>query len=133
MLFTSYYAHMKKVPENIRAKMGVSITVQAPTFWKGRHYSLLAPTWEMVNAHRDKQLGDDHYITMYLRLLEQRGITPQQVLEALGPGSIMLCFCGRGKFCHRHVAAEWLEQGGVECTEFTNIDEYRSELNRLST
>lgn len=38
-------------------------------------------------------------------------------VAALGDDAVLLCFEGKGKFCHRHLAAEWLRSGGIDCEE----------------
>jgi len=57
----------------------------------------------------------------------ERKLTPKQVVEELQEGSVLLCYEGPGKFCHRHVVAEWLERGtDVKVTELT-FDQPKSE------
>ena len=46
-------------------------------------------------------------------------LDPAQVAADLGPNAILLCWEPPGKFCHRRLVAEWLEEHlGVEILEY---------------
>lgn len=112
-LYTSYYARSGKHPD------AIAISAKAPPFYKGRFYSPLAPTWELLRAYKSGKVDERGYTEWYLRLLiEERKLIPQQVVDELKDGSILLCYEGPGKFCHRHIAAEWIEANtGITVTE----------------
>lgn len=116
-LFTSYYARSGKDPK------AIAISAKAPFFYKGRFYSPLAPTWDLLRAYKSGQVDERGYTEWYLRLLnKERKLTPQQVVDELEDGSILLCYEGPGKFCHRHIVAEWIEKGtGVIVTEIQPV------------
>ena len=63
----------------------------------------------MLRAYKSGQVDERGYTEWYLRLLNERKLTPQKVVEDLKDGSIMLCYEGPGKFCHRHLVAEWIQ------------------------
>lgn len=107
---TSYFAHYK-------GTNGVAITYALPSWSKYKHYLPLAPTRAMVEAYKSGRLSEEEYTRQYYKLLELRGITPQQVLKDLGDDAVLLCFEKTGKFCHRHLAAKWLCTGGVVIDE----------------
>lgn len=111
-LYTSYYARSGTHPN------AVAISIISPGFYKGKKYLKLAPTWDLLKAYKSGQVDDKGYTEWYLRLLNERNLTPEQVVAELEEGSVLLCYEGPGKFCHRHVVAEWLEAGAdVEVTE----------------
>jgi hypothetical protein len=111
-LFTSYFARSGKHPN------AVAISAKAPPFYNGPFYSKLAPSWDLLRAYKSGKVDERGYTEWYLRLLAERKLTPQQAAEELEEGSVLLCYEGPGKFCHRHIAAEWLEAGGsVKVTE----------------
>ena len=67
----------------------------------------LAPSWQLVNLI--KTTGDE---TLYRQLYQEQVLSrldPQQVYDDLGPDAVMLCWESPGKFCHRRLVAEWLE------------------------
>lgn len=105
-LYTSYYARSGTHPD------AIAISAKAPPFYKGKFYSPLAPTWDLLRAYKSGQIDDRGYTEWYLRLLiQERKLTPQKVVDDLKDGTIMLCYEGPGKFCHRHIVAEWIESG----------------------
>lgn len=105
-LYTSYYARSGKNPKSI------SISAKSPFFYKGRAYLNLAPSWELLGDYKDGIIDAYGYTERYGQLLKDRGITPEKVVGDLEDGSIMLCYEGPGKFCHRHIVAVWLNQSG---------------------
>ncbi len=101
-LFTSYYAKKGTDPK------AVSISAKAPHYFHGRWYLKLAPTWEMINGIRNGGWSEYDYTAAYLEKLED--LDPFQVVDDLEDGSIMLCYEVPSDFCHRHIAAEWIQQ-----------------------
>jgi uncharacterized protein YeaO (DUF488 family) len=82
---------------------------------------LLAPTKEMVYGYRastgDQRfagkyaaLSEAEYTEQYLELLRQRFSTNREAFRQLVQReSITLqCYCGKGKFCHRRILAEYV-------------------------
>lgn len=113
-LFTSYYARSGKNPN------AVSISAKAPSFYTGKVYLPLAPSWELLRAYKSGQVDEWGYTEWYLRLLTERKLTPEHVVGELEEGSVLLCYEKSKDFCHRHIVAEWLEQSGVaRVTELT--------------
>jgi hypothetical protein len=112
-LYTSYYARSGKHPD------AIAISAKAPPFYRGKFYSPLAPSWDLLRAYKSGKVDERGYTEWYLRLLiQERKLTPQQVVDELKDGSILLCYEGLGKFCHRHIVAEWIESNtGVEVKE----------------
>lgn len=100
--YTSYYAKKGTDP------MAVSISAKAPHYFKGRWYLKLAPTWEMINGIKYGGWSEADYCAAYMDKLD--GVDPDQVVDDLADGSIMLCYEVPTDFCHRHIAAEWIEQ-----------------------
>lgn len=115
-LYTSYYARSGK---NIRA---VSISAKAPFFYKGNKYLDLAPSWELLRAYKAGEIDNFQYTQIYGEQLKQRNITPQVVISQLPEQSIMLCYEGPGKFCHRHIVAVWLNNSGIAEVSEVNKD-----------
>jgi uncharacterized protein YeaO (DUF488 family) len=82
---------------------------------------LLAPTKAMVYGYKAgqgdqrfagkyKSLSEAEYTEQYLALLRERFINNDEVFhELVQRESITLqCYCGRGKFCHRRILAEYV-------------------------
>ena len=99
--YTSYYAKKGIDP------LAVSISAKAPHHFKGRWYLKLAPTWEMINGIKHGGWTEYDYTTAYMDKLAD--LDPHQVVNDLADGSFLLCYEPGGDFCHRHIAAEWIE------------------------
>jgi len=110
-MYTSYFAKYK-------GSEGVAITVTLPA-WAKKHkrYAPLTPTSELLWAYKNGRINELQYEKQYLKILEDRGLTPKQVLQDLGNDAVLLCFEKTGYFCHRHIAAEWLRKNGIEVHE----------------
>lgn len=66
-LYTSYYAKSGNDPN------AIAISAKAPSFYKGPFYSLLAPTWDLLNAYKSGEVDERGYTEWYLRLLIPAG------------------------------------------------------------
>ena len=77
--------------------------------------ALLAPTTDMLDAYRKKQLGWDEYARRYLDLLDARKVA-QRIAVADLNGGCLLCSEATPEHCHRRLAADYLAQAtaGVE-------------------
>jgi hypothetical protein len=88
----------------------VSIALWAPRWYRGRRYPALAPRREML------KMDEASYRVEYQKILDS--LDPRKVFEDLGEDAILLCWERPGKFCHRRLVAEWLEQNlGVTVPE----------------
>jgi hypothetical protein len=98
----------------------VSISRRCPSWYEGRHYEPLAPPGDLVDRYVDGLIDATQYEKEYRsRVLGQ--LDPVQVFKDLGPNAILLCNAPPGKFCHRRVAADWLESTlGIEVTEWSD-------------
>lgn len=86
----------------------VSISVAVPRWYPGlSHFPALAPTWDIVKQYKDNP-DAKKYAVRYLDLLDSRKLNPREIAQSLN-GKIMLCYEKPSDFCHRHLAAWWLE------------------------
>ena len=113
MIYTSYFAKQKyNKSENLYA-----ITYYKPPFFKGKYLECVAPSGDLVQNYKKGLIGQKKYQTLYIKYLEQHKEEIVKEIETLPDGSILLCYEGPGKFCHRHVLAECLRSWGYECEE----------------
>jgi len=107
---TSYFAKSGGHPK------AVSICLWAPQFYKGRQYTKIAPSLEMLVEF--KQTHDEaHFTKRYLSEILSK-LDPEETFYEIGKDSVMLCFEKKGSFCHRHVAAKWMSDAtGVSIRE----------------
>ncbi len=118
MIYTSYFAAVKKLPSNICA---ISIAGWPPKGWKGPQYKVLAPKWDFFSKWKENH-DNDYYIEHFKKeVLEP--LSPESVVKILKQiaGSKDVCLCcfeKPGDFCHRHLVADWLNENGYECKEY---------------
>ena len=108
-LYTSYYAKCKSGNRRLAISQGV------PSWYTGRSTNLLAPDWSLVMGLKNHTITKAEYTARYIAYLDSLGI--DRVLGELQNDDIMLCWEAKGKFCHRHILAEWLRQYGHTVTE----------------
>ena len=108
---TSYYSKSAKHPN------AVSIAAKCPDWYDGREYKKLAPKYWFFKAYKDGEITEDEYrICFYEEVLDK--LDAQVVYDELGENAVILCWEATGKFCHRHIVAEWLgKELNVEITE----------------
>ena len=80
----------------------VSIAFHSPGAYRGRSYPALAPRRAML------KMDEATYRVEYQKILDH--LDPRQVFNDLGEDAILLCWEAPGKFCHRRLVAEWLEE-----------------------
>ena len=107
---TSYFAKSAGHP------LAVSIAGKAPAGFSGRVYKKLAPKFWFYQKYKvdgDEVFYTEQYYKEVLALLN-----PKEVYEELGEEAVLLCWEGKGKFCHRRLIAEWLEKNlGIQIKE----------------
>ena len=118
MIYTSNYARQGK-DENA---YGISCTIP-DWFPSERHLRLLAPTWDLVDAWKKKQITEAEYTQTYIQLITSR-VNVENILQAFSCNDDMylLCYESPGQFCHRRVLAELIETHTSIC-----IPEWKNE------
>lgn len=141
MLYTSYFAMIKKFPPNLEP---VSISLYPPKGYVGRQIKSLAPSKELLN---DYKYGDGsqaekeaHYIKSYNNFLQRyvtgdwfkKGITQPGYFPATADGKpiwesetnhvALCCFEKTGDFCHRNLLATHLRNEGIPIHELSRSD-----------
>lgn len=105
----------------------VSIAGGAPKWYTGRQYKNLAPKYWFFKEYKEEITFIKHskeictelamerefaaqqlYIERYNKEVLDR-LDPQQVYNDLGRDAVLLCWEPPGQFCHRRLAATWLE------------------------
>lgn len=120
MIYTSYFAKLKSLPEDI---IPISICGKAPDWYTGLQYKKLAPKYDFFMEWK-KNHDNDYYIKCF----------NEQVLDNLNAIEVirdlfdltnsvdkefcLICYEKPSDFCHRHLVAEWLNNNGFECKEW---------------
>lgn len=125
MIYTSYFAKLKSLPENI---IPISICGKAPEWYKGLQYKKLAPKYDFFMEWK-KNHDNDYYIKCFneqvldkLNLLDVMGDLIDMTMEVKNePKDIALvCYEKPSDFCHRHLVSDWLNKNGISCREYVN-------------
>jgi len=81
-----------------------------------RHEPILAPTKEILDAYKKKQLPWEAYEPRFLALLAERGVEHVVDRRLFDVPAVLLCSEPGADRCHRRLAAEYLAQhwGGAK-------------------
>lgn len=121
MIYTSNYSTASKLKGN---PYFVRISVTQPS-WTQTHDSVptLFPDAQMLWGYKDGRVTDQEYTRRYRIQLERNweqiaSEMKRLAARAQGRPIVLLCWCGKGRFCHRRLFAEWWkEQTGEEIKE----------------
>lgn len=100
-IYTSTFIKSGKNP------LSVSIAKGPPIWYVGEKYPPLYPSWHLIMEYQSKQISKDVYTMGYTTEVLNK-LDPKTVIEDLN-GRILLCWCKKGRFCHRHVVINWLK------------------------
>jgi len=113
VIFTSYYGTRRAVPSP------VAISLKVPEDFRGEQFPELAPTAELEAAYATGKIDEDRYIFLYRRLLEERRLTPDNIVRRLPFTCTLMCWEKPYQFCHRHIAAKWIyDHTGILVREY---------------
>lgn len=112
---TSYFSKANELTASGEKNL-VSIAGKSPGWYGGREYGTLAPKYEWWKQWHDGNLTNDEYVALYKKTTLDK-LNPQEVADELGNDAILLCWEASGKFCHRHIVAEWFNGHGIKTEE----------------
>lgn len=122
MIYTSYFAKLKSLPDNI---VPISICGKAPDWYTGLQYKKLAPKYDFFMKWKEDH-DNDYYIKCF----------NEQVLDKLDAKTVLMelselagfinrhndicliCYEKPSDFCHRHLVSDWLNENGFRCEEW---------------
>lgn len=116
MIYTSYFAKMKDLPDNI---VPISIAGKSPDWYNGLEYKVLAPKYDFFMKWKANH-NNDYYIKCY----NEQVLAPLDLnivindFESVGENVALLCYEKPGDFCHRHLVSKWLIEHGILCEEY---------------
>ena len=153
-LYTSYFAKAKNFDTNKYAL--ISIAGKAPDGWEFAQYKKLAPSWDIWKSWHDRMekagssmyreeeedLACDIYTDRFQKEILGK-LNANMVIDEIrqiADGKIPVLFCYEvpGKFCHRHLVADWLMEGveGLEVMEWAaanKVAEQKTEKTDLTS
>lgn len=132
MTYTSYFGNIKCIKQFDENAVLVSIAGKTPDWFfpkLGLKMHEFAPQWswwkewhDRFNSNLDSVESKQWYIREYesnvlSRLNAGKTIEKMKKMSS-GNNIFLLCYETPEKFCHRHLVAKWLQDAGVEATEF---------------
>lgn len=126
MLYTSYFAKLKKLKEY--DIVPIAICGKSPDWYDGLQYKKLAPKKDFFlqwKQNHDNNFYIEHFDKEVLDTLD-----PKQVLDDLYalarqgkdndfiPDIALICYEKTDDFCHRHRVADWFNKNNIEIKEW---------------
>lgn len=122
-IYTSYYRKIDKVGSEF-ALIQVSNSKPVWFVWNVSKLPEVYPDWSNVQAFKYGVMTEDEFEKAYrdkLAQLDRNTILSKIETIANKDGFerdvVLLCWEGTGKFCHRHILAEWLGNNTEEWDE----------------
>lgn len=111
---TSYFA-------KYRGDNSIAICARPPIWFMGKEYRKLAPKNWFLWEYKKGKITEEKYIELYyeqvLNKLDAKKVY-HDLIELAGEDAVLVCWCGKDKFCHRHIISEWFKKElGIEITE----------------
>lgn len=71
-----------------------------------------APDSDLLYKYKAGNLSEHDYTARYIELMDQRWTDDAHLLDDITKHEklCLMCYCGPGKFCHRHLLVEWLSK-----------------------
>lgn len=121
MIYTTYFANLKKLPENV---IPISICGKAPEWYNGLQYKKLAPKYDFFMKWKADH-DNDHYIKCFneqvlnkINILTVARDLLDLVTDEKNFQIALVCYEKPTDFCHRHLVAKWLNDNGFQCEEW---------------
>jgi uncharacterized protein YeaO (DUF488 family) len=120
MIYTTYFAKLKKLPENV-VPIAICRYVPEGLRLSCYRYFELAPNPD--NLLEYKRTGDiekftRNYKEQILDKLDPHGLVRDLTRWVGNKDIAFVCYEKSTDFCHRHLVAEWLRYNGYACEEF---------------
>ena len=118
MIYTSYFANLKKLPKDI---IPIAISASVPNSIDILRYKKLAPTYNILSEYKQTNNIDKYIKEYYNQILNK--LNPNEVIKELYQLSnekdiALICYEKYDKFCHRQIVAKWLNNQGIKVEEY---------------
>lgn len=111
-------------------KNGVSICLYPPHDWVGAQFPMLAPERQTFYEKKSGHIDDKEYEKRYREEVLSK-LDAQKIYDMFYD-KVLLCWCDIGKFCHRRIVAEWIQESlGIQVDEWTPVDEKIENLSKI--
>jgi uncharacterized protein YeaO (DUF488 family) len=122
MIYTSYFGNIPNLK-----KLGIipiAICGGLPEDYNGKWYRKLAPSWSIYSQYKETGKCDvyiNRYINEILNKLNSQ-IVYSNLCNLAGRkyDFALICYEKLGRFCHRHLVSNWLNQNNIPCQEWND-------------
>jgi hypothetical protein len=104
-VYTSYYARACRVLPDWRI---VAISIGIPDNFGGEIMRELNPPSQLLYDYKNGLCSNEEYKQRYTDGVLAY-LNPYDVYNKV-KGKALLCYCGKDRFCHRHIVLEWLSE-----------------------
>ena len=123
MIYTSYFAKLKKFPENFQP---IAICQFPPKWYTGPSIKIFSPNQDILLRYKGGQLNEEEYTKLYQQQLSNINISYYiekifSICKKKTP--IFLCYEKSKDFCHRHILADYLNNLGYPCEEWAETED----------
>lgn len=141
MIYTSYFAKLKKLPDNI---IPISICGKAPAWYEGLQYKKLAPKYDFFMKWKNPDSPQYHDNEFYIDCFNRQVLNEKSVSETVSElfgllndeqryllnicncpewenphiSIVLICYEKPCDFCHRHLVADWFSSHGIQVEEW---------------
>lgn len=102
-VYSSYYARACRIVPDRRL---VAISIGIPENFGGEICRALNPPEFLLFGYKSGNISETEYEQIYYEQVLSK-LNAHDVYEKL-KGKVILCYCGKGKFCHRNIVLKWL-------------------------
>lgn len=102
-VYSSYYARACKIFPSWRM---VAISISIPEGFDGIILRELNPTQQLLYDYKNDLCDEHEYEERYYSNVLSR-LDAKSIYEKV-KGKVILCYCGKDKFCHRKLVLKWL-------------------------
>lgn len=128
---TSNYSKFSKLPQEEKDKyFPIAISNTVPSFFKEPYevFSPLIPQPSLWLAYKDGSISEESFAKIYYdklcNLWENNNLFEglrniEKHCNDMGKEPVLLCWCGKDKFCHRHILRDFLHmyESGIDIEE----------------
>ena len=120
MIYTTYFANIRKLTNEITP---IAICAKPPIGYSGIVYKSLAPKYDTLMRYKDTK-DEKSYVSEYkstvLNQLDVHSVVDELYALSKTKDIALVCYEKPSDFCHRHLVCDWLNENGIECSEYQN-------------
>ena len=116
MVYTSYFGRVKYIKENYPNLTLCSISHNKPEWLDDSilDWNILGPSKELLYNYKYNNLSEEEYTEIYSNYINSIW---DNIKDMFKDNIVLLCYEGKGKFCHRHILSDILNKKGISSKE----------------